>query len=94
VRTEGTLHTAARRYRDFATMSRSFAIAGIFFSFMFIGLPFGAVAMYYGIKARKQRRNEGRSTAGVTFTVIVGALEVLAGLAGIAFIIYGIVNAK
>lgn len=94
VRTEGTLHTAARRYRDFATMSRSFAIAGIFFSFMFVGLPFGAVAMYYGVKARKQRRNEGRSTAGVTFTVIVGALEVLGGLAGIAFIVYAIVNAK
>ena len=94
VRTEGTLHTAARRYRDFATMARSSAIAGIFFSFMFIGLPFGAVAMYYGVKARKQRRNEGRSTVGVTFTVIVGALEVLAGLAGITFILYSIGTAK
>ena len=94
VRTEGTLHTAARRYRDFATMSRSFAIAGIFFSFMFIGLPFGAVAMYYGVKARKQRRDEGRSTAGVTATFILGALEVLAGVAGILFILYAIGKAN
>lgn len=94
VRTEGTLHTAARRYRDFATMSRSFAIAGIFFSFMFIGLPFGAVAMYYGLKARKQRRSEGRSTAGVTVTFMLGVLEVLAGVAGIMFILYAIGKAN
>ena len=94
VRTEGTLHAAARRYRDFATMARSFAIAGIFFSSMLLGLPFGAVAMYYGVKARKQRRNEGRSTVGATLTIIVGILEMLGGLASIVFIFYAIGKAK
>jgi hypothetical protein len=90
VRADGTLHAAARRYRDFATMARSAAIAGIFFSFMFLGMPIGAAAVYYGIKARKQRRDEGRSMAGPTFTVIVGVLEVLAGMASILFILYAI----
>lgn len=94
VRTEGTLQAAARRYRDFATMARSFAIAGIIFSFMFIGLPFGAMAAYYGVKARKQRRSEGRSTVGVTFTIIAGVLEVLAGIASIVFLLYAIGKAN
>jgi hypothetical protein len=90
VRAEGTLHAAARRYRDFATMARSFAIAGIFFSFMFIGLPFGAVAVFYSIKARKQRRNVGRSTTGMTMIMILGILEVLGGLTAIGFLLYAI----
>src|ERR1700741_1163566 len=90
VRTEGTLHAAARRYRDFATMARSFAIAGIFFSFMFLGLPFGAAATYYGIKARKQRRTEGRSITGPVITIVIGILEMLAGIESILFILYAI----
>jgi ribosomal protein L37AE/L43A len=89
VRTEGTLHAAARRYRDFATMARSFAIAGLLLITVF-GLPLGAAAMYYGVKARRQRRQEGRSTAGVTITIIVGLLEVLGGTAFIVFILYAI----
>lgn len=92
VRADGSL-PAARRYRDSATVARSAAIAGIFFSFMFLGLPFGAVAVFYGIKARAQRKSEGRSTAGVTLIALLGLLEVLGGIAMIAFIIYGISQA-
>lgn len=94
VRTEGTLQAAARRYRDFATMARSFAIAGIFFSFMFLGLPFGAAAMYYGLKARNQRRVEGRSITGPIITIVIGILEMLAGIASILFILYMIGKSK
>jgi hypothetical protein len=94
VRSEGTLHTAARRYRDFATMSRSCAIAGILLSVLFLGLPLGAAAMYYGVKARRQRREEGRSTAGVTFTIIVGLLEVLGGIALVVLLLYSIGKAS
>ena len=89
VRTEGTLHAAARRYRDFATMARSFAIAGILLITV-LGLPLGVAAMYYGVKARRQRREEGRSTAGVTITIIVGLLEALGSMAFIIFILYTI----
>ncbi|HYC58543.1 MAG TPA: hypothetical protein VEK79_03170 [Thermoanaerobaculia bacterium] len=93
VRAEGTL-PAARRYRDFATIARSSALAGLFFSFMFLGLPFGAVAVYYGLKARTQRKSEGRSTAGVTAVALLGFFEILAGVAAIAFIIYAIGQAS
>ncbi len=52
--------------------------------------PFGAVAVFYSIKARKQRRDEGRPTTGVTITLILGILEILGGLAGVIFILYAI----
>lgn len=94
VRSEGSLQTAARRYRDFATLSRSFAIAGILLSFMFLGLPLGAGAMYYGVKARRQRREEGRSTAGVTITILIGLVEALGGIAYIVFLLYTIGKAS
>jgi uncharacterized paraquat-inducible protein A len=80
---------APRRYRDFATMARSSAIAGILLITV-LGLPLGVAAMYYGVKARRQRRQEGRSTAGVTITIIVGLLEALGSLAAIIFILYAI----
>lgn len=93
VRTEGTLQAAARRYRDYAAMARSAVIAGLLFSMMFLGLPFGAVGFYYSIRARKQRRDEGRSLVGVTFLMIFALLEMLAGMAAIGFMIYGMVLA-
>lgn len=94
VRTEGSLHAAARRYRDFATMSRTFAIAGVPLTFMFLGIPLGAMSMYYGFKARKQRRDEGRSTAGVLFSILLGLLDVLGGIAYIGLILYSIGASK
>ena len=90
VRTEGTLQAAARRYRDYAMIARSSVIAGLLFSFMLLGLPFGAVGVYYSVKARKQRREEGRSLAGVTFLLIFAVLEILVGLATITFLIYSL----
>lgn len=93
VRMEGTLQ-AAKRYRDSATIARSAALAGVLVSFFFLGIPLGAIAMYFGIKARKQRREEGRSLVGVTITTIVGALEIVAGIAWIGFLLYALVNAQ
>jgi uncharacterized paraquat-inducible protein A len=90
VRTEGTLQPAARRYRDYAMMARSAAIAGVLFSFMFLGLPFGALTVYYGLKARKQRISEGRSTAGMVFAIVVGIVEMLGGIGTLLFVLYTI----
>jgi ribosomal protein L37AE/L43A len=94
VRMEGSLQPVARRYRDYATIARSTAIGGILLSFMFLGVPCGVMAAYFGVKAIKQRRNEGRTTVGVIFTVVVGILEILAGLAWIGFLLYAIGKAK
>jgi hypothetical protein len=94
VRTEGTLQPAARRYRDYATMSRTFALAGLFLTFFLLSIPVGAAAMYYGFKARKQRREEKRSSGGVVFFILFGLVDVLIGLGYIGFILYGIASTK
>jgi uncharacterized paraquat-inducible protein A len=93
LRTEGTLQ-AAKRHRDYATIARSAALAGLLFSFFFLGIPAGAVAMYSGIKARKQRREEGRSLVGVTIITLVGLLEILLGIAYIIFLLYALARTR
>jgi hypothetical protein len=85
VRNEGKLAPAARRYRDYASMARSTAIFGVLF--FYIGL--GPLAIHYAIKGRKQRIADGRSTVGVTISMIVGILETLALIGMIAAIIIG-----
>lgn len=85
VRNEGKLAPAARRYRDYASMARSSAIFGILF--FYIGL--GPLTVHYAIKGRKQRRDDGRSTVGVTISMIAGILETLALIGMIVAIIIG-----
>jgi ribosomal protein L37AE/L43A len=87
---EGSLQPAARRYRDYAMMARSASIAGLLFSLMLIGIPFGALSIYYGAKARKQRIAEERSSAGLVFVMIFGVVEILIGIASIGFVFYAI----
>lgn len=95
VRTEGTLQAAARRYRDHASMARTAVVAGLLFSMMpFFGLPFGPVAMFYAIKARRQRRDEGRSVAGVTFMLVIAVLETLGSLAMTSFMLWALVRTE
>lgn len=93
VRAEGELRPAARRYRDYAGMARTAVIVGLLFSFMFLGLPFGALGIYYGLKGLQQRREEGKPRTGVMFTIAFGVLECLAGVASIGFIVYKVVTA-
>lgn len=93
VRTEGTLQAAAKRYRDYAAMARTAVILGAFFSFFVVfGAPFGAAGVYYSIRARKQRREEGRSAAGVIVVMIVAILEVLGGVLALAFLFWSLFN--
>lgn len=94
VRTEGTLQAAARRYRDYASMARTSVIVGLFFSILFFGLPFGAAGIYFSIRGRRQRREEGRSGAGMTALLIVAILEVLGGIAAIGVIIYAMLESS
>jgi uncharacterized paraquat-inducible protein A len=93
VRTEGELQRAARRYRDYASMARTAVIVGLLFSFVFLGLPFGALGIYYGLKGLKQRRAEGKPRTGVMVAIVLGVLECLGGIATIGAVLYGIWNA-
>lgn len=90
VRTEGSLLPAARKYRDFAGLARTCALIGLLTSLFFIGIPFGALAVYFGIKARKQKKMEGRSSFGMIVAILVGIVDVLIGVAYIGFLLYTI----
>lgn len=85
VRNDGSLAAASTRYRDYSTMARNAAILGVFFSFMLLGLPFGAAAVYYAVKGRRQRREMGESTTGPTVAMIAGILIAIGGTLFLAF---------
>jgi uncharacterized paraquat-inducible protein A len=92
MRSDGSLTQAARRYRDWASIGRITLFIGLIGSFMFLSLPGGILAMYYGVKAIKQRREEGRSTAGPVIIIILGVLETVAGLAYLSFLLWSLFN--
>jgi hypothetical protein len=88
--TAGALGDAARRYRDFTLLARSAAILGLLM--WFLSMPLGAVAMYWALKGRKQRRELGKSTVSAIVFLIMGALEIAGGVVLIALIVYSVAN--
>lgn len=89
VRNEGTSTGVGSRYRDFATMAVSAAVFGVPCT-LFV-FP-GALAVYWAYKGMQQRRMEGLPRWGMVVTMIVGILEVAAGLSWIGLAIVGIVT--
>lgn len=87
-RTDGSLHGVAGRIRDYSSMARLSAVLG-FFMVVFAGIPLGALAVYYASKARKQRREDGDSAAGMTLLMVAGILEIVGSAGFIAFMIIG-----
>jgi uncharacterized paraquat-inducible protein A len=94
LRADDALSPAATRYRDYASMARIAMIAGLFFSFVFMGIPFAAASLFYARKGFKQLRGEGRSKIGLIIIIIVAILEIIGGLAWIAVLIVGLANVK
>jgi uncharacterized paraquat-inducible protein A len=94
LRADDALAPAATRYRDYASMARIAMIAGLFFSFMFMGIPFAAASLYYSRKGFKQLRAEGRSKIGLIIIIIVAILEIIGGIAWIAVLIVGLSQVK
>jgi uncharacterized paraquat-inducible protein A len=94
LRSEDALQPATTRYRDYALMARVAMVAGIFFSFMFLGIPFASVSLFYARKGFKQLGAEGRSITGLVIVVILSILEILGGLVMIAFMIYAFAKVK
>jgi ribosomal protein L37AE/L43A len=92
VRTEGTLGAATTRFKDYGSMARVAAIAGFLFMFMFLGLPFGALTVYYARKGLEQAREDGRPTLGIRVAMGFGIFEAIAGSAAIVFVILGVMG--
>jgi len=89
---DDTLSPAATRYRDYASMARISMIAGLFFSFIFLGIPSGAISLFYARKAFKQLREEGRPKIGLIIVIIFAILEIIAGIFWIAALIVGLAS--
>jgi ribosomal protein L37AE/L43A len=94
LRADDALSPAATRYRDYVSMARVAMIAGLFFSLMFLGIPFAAASLHYARKGFKQLRDEGRSRVGLVIIVIVDVLEIIGGIAWIAALIVGLAATK
>jgi uncharacterized paraquat-inducible protein A len=94
LRSDDSLQSATTRYRDYASMARVAMIAGLFFSFMFLGIPFASASLFYARKGFKQLRAEGRSIVGLVIVVIFALLQFVGGLVLIAFMIYALTKVK
>jgi hypothetical protein len=93
VRADGALGGAATRSLDYASIARLSAIGGLLFSLFFLGVPIGGLAMYYARKGARQRKADGDSAAGMYVLMVIGALEIAAGLAMTGFIIWAMLKA-
>ena len=94
LRADDALSPAATRYRDYVSMARVAMIAGLFFSSMFLGIPFAAASLFYARKGFKQLRDEGRSKAGLIVIIIVALVEIIAGIALIGVMIVAVSKVK
>lgn len=93
LRAEGSLKGTSTRYRDYGRMALISLIIGVFFTSLFMGWAFGIVSLIYSRKALKQRQAEERSTVGVRIVSILAILEIIGGLAFVAFMILGLTGA-
>lgn len=87
-RDQNALAATQTRYRDYATMAFTASLLG----FLCGIFPFGAFAIYWGIKGIRQRQEEGTGIAGPVAAIVLGSLQSLAILAGIVMIVVAIVT--
>lgn len=90
LRSDAALAPAVTRYRDYAAMARVAMIAGLFFSFLFLGFLFGGVSLFYARKGFPQLREDGRSRVGLVIVCMFAVLEIIGSLSLIALLIIGL----
>lgn len=83
LRVEGKV--GGNRRRAYPAMARMSAVAGIFFTFMFIGPLFGILSMYYNHKARQDRNAAGEQPAWTAGMIVVEVLALLVFFGGAVF---------
>ncbi len=87
MRAEGGLPTAARRYRDFTAMGRMCVFVGVLFWFFVI---FSALAVYFGIRGIKQRRELGRNRLAPALVILIGLIELAGSVAMWGLMVYSL----
>lgn len=64
------------RFRDYGSLGAIWAFVGLFFSWAMLGIPLGIIAIYYCVRAFRQR--ESRSSLGfVIFVLLLSILDVV-----------------
>ncbi len=82
VRAEGSLAGVAGKTRDYRSMARVSAIAGLLFIAGFVGPLFGILSLFYQSKARQQQRARGDDpwTPGAIVVMLVAIGEIVGGI--------------
>lgn len=90
VRIEGTLPTVATRYRDWASIARLTAVVGLI---MYFAWPFvGALALFFGVKGMRQRKEQGRTRIGMAIVMLLAIGEIVAGIALYGFFVWAMIK--
>jgi hypothetical protein len=87
-RTENTFQVGAKRYRNYTSFGVISILSGIFIWFLCV--PLGAIAVYYGVKDIRQRRERGASVFAAILVIIVGLGQVAGGVGILGFFIYSL----
>ena len=79
---EGSIQSARTRFRDYDGLASVTATAGCLFSMMFLGILFGPLAIFYGVKALRQKKEFGETDGrtGVWIAMVIGIVEALVGI--------------
>ncbi len=77
---EGSLESTRTTFRDYSGLAGLTATFGCLMSFL--GVLFGPLAIYYGVKGLKQKKAMGESDGktGLWVAVVLGSLEIAASL--------------
>jgi hypothetical protein len=86
---EGAIGSTRTTFRDYRGLASATAVAGCLISIL--GFILGPLAIYYGVKALKQKKSMGETDgiAGIWVAMVIGGLVTAGGLFFIGFLIFG-----
>jgi len=89
---EGSLESTRTTFRDYPGLAGVTATVGCLISAL--GFLFGPLAIYYGIKGLKQKKEMGESDGlvGLRVAIVIGSLESIGGALFMGFFIYGMLK--
>jgi ribosomal protein L37AE/L43A len=73
---EGTLLSARVRFRSYGTLAGVASFVGLLFSAIFIGLPLGALALYYVVKGFRTRNESGAPVTPLVLAAILAVIDI------------------
>lgn len=76
---DGGIETAKNRFRDYGNLALVWSLVGLFFSFLFLGIPLAILALYYAFRAIRSPENRA-SILSVIFGCIIAVGDIAFGL--------------